>query len=583
MAKRINMELHVKDKGTPTIKKFSDNTRKQMSAIAGAVGIGALTAGFVALTKKTIAYGDKLHKLNLQLGISVEQLDKLKRVGELSGVTFEQISTAIRMMSRNLNDAAQGTGLAKDALEELNLNAEELLNMEPDKAFVKITDALSKVLNPTKKAALAMELYGRSGAVVVQMSKDLDKNLAKMNTNFNQSKADQAAEFTDTMTEFGHSMEDLATQWIPIANAALRNFATSAKWATGIIRELWDLMNEPKVVQINRDLAFQQKVLNTALRINDEIGETRARKRIKQLTDELLLIAQIRKAEQGASQDKAVRMFGKLTPSDLPEIVKPPTIQLADDSEYQAYLQKERDLAKERRELAEENERVLNEARAEGVLEQARMAEEALKKDIEIMNAEIEAEKSKIEAITKLEEEAADERKKLIERTSQYFSDNFADAFSDFASGTKKFNDAWQEMLGGMMEDLTRMLASSAFRELFGLASNTGGGGGFFSAIGGIFGFASGGSVGKGKPVMVGERGPELFVPNGNGDIVPNKSLGSNVTNNINVAVTQGSNNQSEADNQRFGKIIAEQIKDQVKAVMVDERRYGGLLNSRSY
>jgi hypothetical protein len=43
-----------------------------------------------------------------------------------------------------------------------------------------------------------------------------------------------------------------------------------------------------------------------------------------------------------------------------------------------------------------------------------------------------------------------------------------------------------------------------------------------------IPGFAKGGSVMGGKPIVVGERGPEIFVPSGNGGIVPNNAMGGN-------------------------------------------------------
>lgn len=68
-----------------------------------------------------------------------------------------------------------------------------------------------------------------------------------------------------------------------------------------------------------------------------------------------------------------------------------------------------------------------------------------------------------------------------------------------------------------------------------------GGGGGFFSNIfGGLFGRANGGAVGMGTPYVVGEQGPELFVPNANGSIVSNGALGGgNVTFNINAIDTQ--------------------------------------------
>ena len=42
-----------------------------------------------------------------------------------------------------------------------------------------------------------------------------------------------------------------------------------------------------------------------------------------------------------------------------------------------------------------------------------------------------------------------------------------------------------------------------------------GGGGSLFS----LFGFNRGGSVAKGQPVLVGERGAEMFIPNQTGQI----------------------------------------------------------------
>ena len=55
---------------------------------------------------------------------------------------------------------------------------------------------------------------------------------------------------------------------------------------------------------------------------------------------------------------------------------------------------------------------------------------------------------------------------------------------------------------------------------------------------------ASGGSVGKGKPTIVGERGPELFIPNSSGQITQSaRGMGgrsANVTFNINTIDSRG-------------------------------------------
>ena len=66
----------------------------------------------------------------------------------------------------------------------------------------------------------------------------------------------------------------------------------------------------------------------------------------------------------------------------------------------------------------------------------------------------------------------------------------------------------------------------------------------FISLLLGVPAMASGGSVGKGKPTIVGERGPELFIPNSSGQITQNaRGMGrgsANVTFNINTIDSRG-------------------------------------------
>jgi hypothetical protein len=72
-------------------------------------------------------------------------------------------------------------------------------------------------------------------------------------------------------------------------------------------------------------------------------------------------------------------------------------------------------------------------------------------------------------------------------------------------------------------------LASEVFKILqgFGSGGSGGGAGGFLGFLGGLFGggFQSGGAVRGGQPILVGERGPEVFSPPGSGQITPNVNI----------------------------------------------------------
>ena len=58
----------------------------------------------------------------------------------------------------------------------------------------------------------------------------------------------------------------------------------------------------------------------------------------------------------------------------------------------------------------------------------------------------------------------------------------------------------------------------------------------------GAFGSANGGPVSSGSPIIVGERGPELFVPFANGEITSSESLGAEMANAMAVPFVPGGN-----------------------------------------
>ena len=86
---------------------------------------------------------------------------------------------------------------------------------------------------------------------------------------------------------------------------------------------------------------------------------------------------------------------------------------------------------------------------------------------------------------------------------------------------------------------------------------------------------AVGGPVGAGRPYMVGERGPELFVPGAQGNIVPNNAMGgSNIVVNVDAS---GSSVEGDSDQAaQLGKMLGAAV----QAELVKQKRPGGLLAS---
>ena len=123
-----------------------------------------------------------------------------------------------------------------------------------------------------------------------------------------------------------------------------------------------------------------------------------------------------------------------------------------------------------------------------------------------------------------------------------------------------------------VLDQIASKALNSGLDQLFASAGAGGGSGGlgqlaglFTSAIGSIFGLpgrATGGLVAPERPYLVGERGPELFVPTASGHIEPTRSLGgtrNDVRVSINLAQPRGSS--APAALQRSSRQVASAVR----------------------
>lgn len=128
----------------------------------------------------------------------------------------------------------------------------------------------------------------------------------------------------------------------------------------------------------------------------------------------------------------------------------------------------------------------------------------------------------------------------LLSGITDTFTSSFGQGMSNVILQGEKFADT--------LRNIGKLLASAVIQKAISIFLTGGlGGDGFFGSGGGIFGKligglfkARGGPVFSNQPYVVGERGPELFMPNASGSIVPNNQLmGTGVqtagTSNINL------------------------------------------------
>ena len=175
-------------------------------------------------------------------------------------------------------------------------------------------------------------------------------------------------------------------------------------------------------------------------------------------------------------------------------------------------------------------------------------------------------------------------------------TDSLFDSLIAVVEGTKTAEQAFADFLrsiGSMLVDAAKqMIATYIAIGIARMFAGMGGGGGqvnihganvtevlgsgdLYNPANSVFARANGGPVTTNRPYMVGERGPELFVPGAQGNIVPNNAMGSaNVVVNVDAS---GSSVEGDADQaSQLGKAIGIAVQQE----LVKQKRPGGLLAS---
>lgn len=161
-----NSDLNHKiEQSREKLSEFKNDVTKIAGAIGVAFAIGKIHE-FTSEVFETIgAQVDLAARLNATQG----EVASLQRGAELAGISFGQFQGALDFLNKTLGKAITTGAGATETLHKLGLSAKELSEMPADKRVAEIMAALEKVENPAQKATMAMELFGRGAAKLLNL------------------------------------------------------------------------------------------------------------------------------------------------------------------------------------------------------------------------------------------------------------------------------------------------------------------------------------------------------------------------------------------------------------------------------
>ena len=162
---------------TSTAGKVSGGLRGMAGAAGGLGGaLGALVplatgAGLITLAKNSMDNAAKMFDLSQKTGVSVEALSRFSKAAKVSGTDVEGVTKALVKLSKGLIEAKNGQGQAGEALKSMGISATDASGKlkGTDQIMLEIANKFKAMPNGAEKTALALQLFGRSGADLIPM------------------------------------------------------------------------------------------------------------------------------------------------------------------------------------------------------------------------------------------------------------------------------------------------------------------------------------------------------------------------------------------------------------------------------
>ena len=155
------------------IEKSVDAAKAAFVGLAGAFVAGVSISAFANIIKGSIDSAAALNDLAIQTGATVEELSGLASVGKFSEQTAQSIGAAMNKLSKNMAGASEESRGTGAALKALGINFESFAKLSPAQQMQDVAGKMAQFADGGGKAAVVMGLYGKSGAALLPMFKDL--------------------------------------------------------------------------------------------------------------------------------------------------------------------------------------------------------------------------------------------------------------------------------------------------------------------------------------------------------------------------------------------------------------------------
>jgi hypothetical protein len=183
------------------------------AAATAAFGAAAVAVGRNLLTLE--AEVERLTQLASRLGVSFNFIQVLQVAAVKTGTSVDELGSSFNRFLKSVNDARTGSSAAVSAFGDLGISVDQVRSATPEQLFTDVAAALLQIDDPARRAAVALQLFGKAGLELLPVFDELAtarQELERLGAAISDRQREQIARFGDELDRASIAAKGFADQ-----------------------------------------------------------------------------------------------------------------------------------------------------------------------------------------------------------------------------------------------------------------------------------------------------------------------------------------------------------------------------------
>ena len=491
---------------------------------SASLSLATVGTAFIGLSKAAAQFADEINDVAKANEVAVQSVLQFSQALAINGGNVDDAAKLFASFNNKVDEAVQGSSKLRKSFQELGVSSKDLATLTEQQLFEKMLKGLSNIEDPVRRNALAFDILGK--AVKGVDIKSLYDDYQKAEGTFKSS--------PEVYKQMGEAIDKLAIQWLHFKDNLAQYVLPVLETIVKVLDKIhaMNIALDPYFEAVDRFFGMGKKGAEgsstykpidysgaVAPNFSIGIGANTAQRKLQQTDEEKHATEMLKKQSEFYQKELMI------TESKRKRLVEEQGLEFVGESEKKLALALF-DIEQKRLLLIQEKKMTKEQAN-----EWAQSEKNLAHYTYQIEQSQKTFEYGWKKAYTSYVENATNAAK-MGEEAFVSVTNNMESAIDKFVTtGKLSFSDLARSIIADLIKIQMRAQLTSLFGglgKIFGFGGGTGGGGLFGTAVsaGGLALRAEGGPLSMGQPTIVGEKGPELIIPQSSGTVIPNHALG---------------------------------------------------------